>query len=807
MATAQGIVKFSGVPIARCFYTAYYKSNNGGSAGPGAGQRSSQWASGVFLTEDSGLYSISCSADFFLGAAATVANGDQIVIIFWRLSTALPSQAGGSFFSGQSRTDGSGGTHARGFKSNNGAAVNYAASDFVRSVTFTMTGNAWNATPGAVGGNADGNIDLLLNGAPVAALSGASTDQANPTAITRGVAAAFTNVSSDDVANKLFTFNGQILLEAMSAAHNPGDGTSVEGSRYDFYQGLVHGRSFGTPAGGDANGTSFSTYAGPLFKSHSHTFPAIDVYRVTLTVRDDSEPSVTDTKNYYFKTFYRTPTFSIGARKWCSWSQYASNPQAANASFSASNPNTVNDVMTAALTVTDPDASAGSPAAARKMSGAVTLSGGVQTINQTGIGIGAMVGSFFCLLTQNGANARKSFKVSACSADSVTIDATGDTSTLSTRDWYTYAAEPTAGTATAWDWEIDTGTGYSRIGMPAVAAFPSNVVGLTVHIPGIGQNVLPGWNLSIIDGAGRGTVRITAVNNDDEIVVATAISASAGDHYEIGCRNALSAVYAQDALGTLNLRVTGTYSNGWVFSTAVTAAIQTGSVNNIPPQAVVSKDSTAGSSTTYNFDGRKSYGTQTAWVQDSAFLLSHQLDGLATFDITDPMINTSGLRDGHAWITLLDSFGVITHVFKIVDVDRESPAPTVATIATNGSVLRIEAGTRFRTTNVYEIDGSDSDNNIAGYAWDLRSADPAETMPALPTSHADFAARFSRVDGSGAGSQWAYTYSQTDVDRWACVELTVTDAHGATNVTWQLFKVSITQQPTTVDRPRRIEWE
>jgi hypothetical protein len=84
MATAQGIIREGGSPVSKCFYTAYYKSNNGGSEGPGAGQRASQWMRVTTITEGTGLYSVALSSDNFLGAAATVSNGDQLLVIAWR---------------------------------------------------------------------------------------------------------------------------------------------------------------------------------------------------------------------------------------------------------------------------------------------------------------------------------------------------------------------------------------------------------------------------------------------------------------------------------------------------------------------------------------------------------------------------------------------------------------------------------------------------------------------------------------------------------------------------------------------------
>jgi hypothetical protein len=261
MATAQGIIRYSGSPVEKVYYTAYYKSNNGGSAGPGAGQRASQWMSGVYLTESSGLYSVALSSDNFLGAAATVSNGDQLIIIAWRTSSVTPAEAGGHFYSGQSRTTGQGGAHDIGFKYDSGDAgtANYGDVDQMVTKVFTLTGQTWNATPGGVGGDVNGDLVLGLNVGPTANFSNVSKLVGNPTLISRNVSFNIDNTSADFLTDRAYTFDSQIILQQSSAAHNPtggtqiADGSAVDGSRYTFSAGLTYGTAFGTPTGGNQN--------------------------------------------------------------------------------------------------------------------------------------------------------------------------------------------------------------------------------------------------------------------------------------------------------------------------------------------------------------------------------------------------------------------------------------------------------------------------------------------------------------------------------------------------------------------------
>jgi hypothetical protein len=257
MATVQGILRYTGTPVAKAFYTAYYKSNNGGSAGQGNGQRQSQWMRGVYLTEASGLFSVALSSDNFLGAGATVSNGDQVIVLCWRKSSFTPAEAGGSFYTGQSGTDGKGGTHDVGFKYDSGdnASANYGEVDQFVAKVFTLTGQSYNATPGGVGGDANGDLNLNLNAGPTAVINGASTVIGSPTAATRSVAISFSNGSGDNITGRDYIFNSQVMFQQSSAAHNPSggtqspDGSATDGSLYNFFDGETYGQPFGTPPG------------------------------------------------------------------------------------------------------------------------------------------------------------------------------------------------------------------------------------------------------------------------------------------------------------------------------------------------------------------------------------------------------------------------------------------------------------------------------------------------------------------------------------------------------------------------------
>jgi hypothetical protein len=185
---------------------------------------------------------------------------------------------------------------------------------------------------------------------------------------------------------------------------------------------------------------------------------------------------------------------------------------------------------------------------------------------------------------------------------------------------------------------------------------------------------------------------------------------------------------------------------------------------------------------------------------------THVLDGAASFTLIDFALNTAMLRDGHAWLVLFSSDDRIQAVFPILDLDRETPNASLVVIDTLGSTLTIQPGQKFRTTNAYEIEPpSNLDNDIISYAWRLRSAATAQTQP---TSAAEFEARFDRVDGSGSGSNWSFTYTEADHGRFACIELTVVDAEGTSSTVWNMFTVVVEGSgPGGAVAPRRIEWE
>lgn len=830
MATVQGILRYAGSPVGRCWYTAYYKSNNGGSPGPGNGQRASQWMRGVYITEDSGLFSVALSSDNFLGAGATVSNGDQVVVLCWRKSSYTPPEAGGSFFSGQSGTDGKGGTHDVGFKYDSGdnAVANYGEVDQFVAKVFTMTGQAWNATPGGTGGDANGDLVLNLNAGPTAVISGASTSIGAPTAAQRGVSVAFSNGSLDNVTGRDYVFNSQILFQQSSAAHNPSggvqtaDGSGTDGSKYEFFVGELYGQPFGTPAGGDANGADFSSYAGPTFRDHAHVFPHVDIYKVTLTTKDDNAVPLTATNDYFYRINYRTLSISILGRDYCSWDQFVLNPTDANPNWNAANPSTINDVCRVRASVTNPDATVGRiNSVARggifsKLTGSITLDGtGAMVVSQPDIDDGLPASApygFLVMQTHNGADVRHVYEITAKAAGQVTIDTAGSTLTYTARDWWFIATEPAGGTDLHYNWEVnEAGAGWTRVGRnPAALASPLPL-GTAVSIVGIGEGTVPGWSLRFIDGPARGRYRIQTVTNDNQIVLAGAgltVAPNAGDTFEIGCYDD-TVFWPHRDNESLNFRVTGNHSTGWatslgyVHNTVVGPVTQNGSVSNLPPVADLARATVPGAATTYEFDGRKSLGTATTWAQQSTFAAPHTLNGASMFAFSDANIDTTALRDGHAWLLILDATEVVVAVFPIVDVDRESPNATTITIDTLGVTSTYAAGTTFRTTNAYEIEGSNLDNDIASYTWELRSAAAAQTQP---TTHAEFVARFDRADGTGSGDQWSYTYAQADDGRFACIELTVTDPKGAAHTTWVMFDVAVSLSGAG-GVARRIEWE
>lgn len=832
MASAQGIVRFGGSPLAKVLYTAYYKNNQGGTppSGPGAGTRASQWMAGVYLTEASGQYTVSVNSDNFCGAASTVANGDQIVVLFWRNTAVTPAEAAGAFFAGQSRVDGKGGTHLQGFKYDNGAAAqaNYGDVDQFFSVVFTMTGQSWTATPGGIGGDVNGDVSLVLNAGPTALISGASTNPLAPTAIQRGVSVAMPNGSQDTLTSRAYSQFSQTLFQQSSAAHNPSggvqtaDGSVVDGSRFIFSDGLTYGRPFGTPAGGDSNTPTESVYAGPLFRDHSHVFTNIDLFRVDLTTKDDNTTGLTATASFYYRASYRPVSATIPAREYCSWTQFLADPSSANVNWNAANPNTINDVVRVRATVTNLDAVSGRiNSAARggiysKFNATITMDGtGAMVISQPGIDDGLPVSApfgFITVVSQDGGDIRHSYEITATAAGSITVDTQGSVEVYSARDWYFLSADPAGGTDLLYSWEVNvSATGWQKLGKPAATLAGAVATGTTISIPGIGEGTSPGWSLRFVDGPARGSYRIASVPNDDQVVLVGAgltVGANAGDTYEIGCTGT-DAFWPQGDNTSLDFRVSGTYATGWpsvgtyTYETALGPITNAGSVGNLPPLAALSTATEAGAAMTYNFDGRKSYGTQTTWEQQDVFAAGHTLDGGASFVITDANLDTTNLRDGHAWIAVVNAVDQIQAIYAIVDINRETPDATEITIDTQGATTTYPAGTRFWTTNNYEITGGNQDNDVSSYAWVLRTAAAAQTQP---TSGAEFASRFPRLDGSGAGPTWAFTYSGADNGRFACIQLTVTDPEGASNTTWFMFTVSVAAG-ATVMAARRIEWD
>ena len=363
MATAQGKVKVSGVDTPNVYYTALFHR---------AGVVT-EWRKVVRLTDGVGVYSVAISEDNFMGTNFVAQNGDKLIVLLWRDTTNTPALGPGDPYPGQDPSDGSDGDHEVGFKYDNGAAAaaNYNRANQYAAIIFDVTGNDWNATPDGTGvGDVNGNVTLQSNLGPSAVLAGLSTDENNPTDITRLVAELLNNTSGDNE-NSVVTANGetgqfysrfgQILFQAVSAAHNPSgggqtaDGSDADGSRYRLFQGLEYGNIFGTivaGGGGTLDGLDQVFYSGPAFENHTHTFPKIDIYQIRLTTKDDAginittpptNPALTAVDDFYVRTTYRAPGLTLGAREWASWTDLVAN--SGSPAFSAANPNTVRDVV------------------------------------------------------------------------------------------------------------------------------------------------------------------------------------------------------------------------------------------------------------------------------------------------------------------------------------------------------------------------------------------------------------------------------------------------------------------------------
>ena len=363
MATAQGKVKVSGVDTPGVYYTALF--HRAGSV--------TQWRRVVRLTDNTGVYQVAISEDNFMGTNFVAQNGDKLVVLFWRDTTQAPAKSPGEAYENQSIVDGTAGDHEVGFKYDNGAnaVANYSRANQYAAIVFNVTGDAWNATPDGGGiGDVNGNVTLQTNLGPSAVLAGLSTDPGNPTDITRLIAEALNNTSGDNE-NRVVTANGeigqlysqfgQILFQAISAAHNPtggaqtADGSDIDGSRYRLFTGLEYGNVFGTiiaGAGGTLDGADQVHYPGPSFQNHTHTWPHIDIYQIRLTTKDDAgidianpptNPALTAVDDFYVRTTYRAPGLVFGAREWASWTDHVAN--SGSPVFSAANPNTVRDVV------------------------------------------------------------------------------------------------------------------------------------------------------------------------------------------------------------------------------------------------------------------------------------------------------------------------------------------------------------------------------------------------------------------------------------------------------------------------------
>lgn len=361
MAAAQGFVKSAGVNTPGVYYTAIYSR-------PGVVTR---WRRVVRLTDNAGIYQVAISEDNFMGTNWVCQNGDKLVVLFWRRSDVPPVDPPGSAYENQSPVDGSGGDHPLGFKYDNGdsGVANYATADQFASVLFTLTSDAWNATPDGGGvGDVSGNVDLQINQGPSAVITGVSSDPLNPMDISRAIAVVLGNSSSDNenrvtaggrTTGQFYSEFAQVLFEQISGAHRPSggvqsaDGSPVDGTRFVFSIGSAYGNAFGTLVPGPSGtlvGDSQVVYPGPGFPGQTHTWNHIDKWPVQLTSKDDAgtgapgelNPARTATATFYLRTTYRPIGFSFAAREWASWNDLVAN--SGSPVFSSSAPNTIRDV-------------------------------------------------------------------------------------------------------------------------------------------------------------------------------------------------------------------------------------------------------------------------------------------------------------------------------------------------------------------------------------------------------------------------------------------------------------------------------
>ena len=843
MASVQGIIDFGGTDLASVYYTAYYNSNNGGGSGQGSGQRQSQWMRNVKTTEEGaglGQYTVSLSSDIFLGANATVANGDEVTIIAWRDSNGTIPNAGASF-AGQNGSNGTGGSHSLGFKYDNGnnTIANYADIDQAIVKTFTMTSNSWTATHNGTGGDVDGDLTLILTNtqSPTATINGGSTNLNTPVNVNLKTNLTFNNNSADDTTPLAYMVDGQIIFGQSCAANCPtngtqtSDGSSRAGSTFSYFDGSSYSQDKGTvlsdvngvnnPSAFDNSNSDTTAYEGPDFENTTHEFTHIDIYKVNLEVQDDTDTTGSiDQKDYFYRTQYRDSSVAITTREFQPWSSFITNATSNDfiTGFGTGNSNTINDVCKVSANITSLDNNDYLNGASEVLvSTGFTLDGSASfALNLTAVGTDINLVApfgFVTFLTQTGNDVRHCYEIIGRTDDNnITIDCNGSTQAYTTKDWFITGLEPCGGSAVRYSWEINTGSWTSANKTNNV--FASGITGTGINITNIGNDVIPGSMLIIKDGPAKGNYQIITVTNDDNIILAGSgitSTTQAGDTYCVGFDNS-DLFIAQEDNDIQNIRCKIQYTRGWGDvanpwdHTLIEdkTATQNGSINNIPPEAIYSVSTSSGSATTYNFDGRKSYGTASTIIQDSTFAGTHTLDGDNSTTIIDANIDTSNLRDGHSWLILLNADDHIIKVYPIDDIDHTDN--TSITINDNGDSITINIGDKFRTTNAFEIEGTNP-KEISNISWDLRMDSIAVSAPVTPINDTQFNNRFdTELSLNNSGEQWAYTFADTDTGKFACVKQTVTDPEGASDVLYTVFEISVAGA-SGVAGFRRIEWE
>ena len=838
MANVQGTIKnASGTVQDKVLYTAYYeKVTSGGTDGPGDGSRASQFCHVVY-SSDVGNFSMSVNSDNFIGAGATIANGDKVTLIFWRDAsdehgiTSNTTYGSGTYPSDpsyQSHTDASGGSHPLGFKHDNGnsSVSNYEQADEILEVTYTMTGNGWTVS----------GEDLQLVSAstrlPTANFTG-STNVGSPTSINTNANYIIQNSSSDNQNDVRYSLDGQRIFEqscgAFEAGHaNFGGGTqTADGSDrdavvYTYTIGTTYGSDIfakDVDADADANTASTSTYWGPLLDENTKITPSnIDTYEIRLTVKDDAEVPNTDSVTKYFKTQWRDVSVSASSKMYKSYANFIGD----TGSWHSSTGNTVDGVIRLTPNITQSDNELGIMVNPRILNADITLDGSSAfPINAVGIGTGVTAPSFITFKTQGdgGTNPateiRHIYEITASSANQITIDTKGSTESYAVNDLCFVSRNPASGTDAEFSWEVRVSNGlWNVLGTSnALVTGAGLQAGTTITYNGIGENVTKGWQLHIVDGSQAGYYPIESVTHDNQIVLAGAGLGSIvpiGTTYKLTCNN--NNVYYEIADNDdLDFRHTVNYTRGWatasgyIYSENTSASTITTTVANIDPESDFDYVTDAGNATKYLFDGGKSYGTQTTWEQDTTFASYAGTLNAGLLVITDTAIDTSTLRDNHAWLVLLDANDKQKGVYKITDIARETPDNTIITIdCGSDNTTTISVGDKFRTTNTYEIESGGAINDIQSYAWELRISDEVTEPTGTTLANWTDSSHYETQLSTGSGELWNYTFDESKAGAFCAVKLRVTDQEGDTHEKISTFIVTVSTAAlgTTI-----LEWE